>query len=120
LVPLLSGKDGYWSTLDWNRALSKGQEAVDLPFSGQYDFVDTTYVFPITHMVAPKDNVVACTECHTGKDGRLANLEGFYMPGRDGLKWLDIMGLMAVLGALAGVFLHGFGRLLTRNGNGKK
>ena len=120
LVPLLSGKDGYWSTLDWNRALSKGQEAVDLPFSGQFDFVDTTYVFPITHMVAPKDNVVACTECHTGKDSRLANLEGFYMPGRDGLKWLDIMGLMAVLGALAGVFLHGFGRLLTRNGNGKK
>ena len=119
LVPLLSGKDGYWSTLDWNRALSKGHEAVDIPFSGEFDFVDTTYVFPITHMVAPKENVVACTECHINQDSRLAGLGGFYMPGRDSAKWLDIMGWMAVLGALAGVVLHGFGRVFT-NGKGKK
>jgi hypothetical protein len=69
--------------------------------------------------VAPKDNAVACIECHTDKDSRLAKLKGFYMPGRDRAKWLDILGWMAVLGALAGVFLHGFGRLLTK-GNGKK
>ncbi len=119
LVPLLSGKDGYWSTLDWNRALSKGHEAVDIPFSGEFDFVDTTYVFPITHMVAPKENVVACTECHINQDSRLAGLGGFYMPGRDSVKWLDIMGWMAVLGAFAGVVLHGFGRVFT-NGKGKK
>ena len=119
LLPLLGGKDGYWGTLDWDRALSKGQEAVGIPFSGEFDFVESTYVYPITHMVAPKDNVVACIECHTGKDSRLANLEGFYMPGRDAAKWLDIMGWIAVLGALAGVFLHGFGRMLTK-GNGKK
>ena len=119
LVPLLSGKDGYWKTLDWNRALSKGQEAVDIPFSGEFDFVDTTYVFPITHMVAPKENVVACTECHNNQDSRLASLGGFYMPGRDSAKWLDIMGWLAVLGALGGVVLHGFGRVFT-NGKGKK
>ena len=119
LVPLLGGKDGYWGTLDWDRALSKGQEAVGIPFSGEFDFVKSTYVYPITHMVAPKDNVVACTECHTGKDSRLAKLEGFYMPGRDRAKWLDYLGWMAVLGAFVGVFLHGFGRLLAR-GNGKK
>jgi hypothetical protein len=41
------------------------------------------------------------------------------MPGRDGAKWLDTLGWMAVLSALAGVVLHGFGRLLTK-GNGKK
>ncbi len=35
LVPLLSGKDGYWTTLDWNRALGKGQESVGLHFSGR-------------------------------------------------------------------------------------
>ena len=119
LVPLLGGKDGYWGSLDWDRALGKGQEAVGIPFSGEFDFVDSTYVYPITHMVAPKDNVVACTECHSGKDSRLANLEGFYMPGRDRVKWLDYLGWMAVLGAFVGVFLHGFGRLLAR-GNGKK
>jgi len=119
LVPLLSGKDGYWKNLDWNRALRKGQEAVDIPFSGEFDFVETTYVFPITHMVAPKDKAVACTECHTSQDSRLANLKGFYMPGRDRVKWLDIMGWMAVLSALAGVVLHGIGRFFS-NGNGKK
>jgi hypothetical protein len=116
---LLSGKDGYWKTLDWNRALSKGQEALDIPYSGEFGFVETTYVFPITHMVAPKDNVLACTECHTAKDSRLANLGGFYMPARDSVKWLDLMGWMAVLSALAGVVLHGFGRFFT-NGNSKK
>jgi hypothetical protein len=70
-------------------------------------------------MVAPRENVVACTECHSPENSRLANLGGFYMPGRDRAKWLDILGWMAVLGALAGVVLHGFGRLFTR-GNGKK
>ena len=119
LVPLLSGNDGYWQTLDWDRALGKGQEAVGIPFSGEFDFVETTYVFPITHMVAPRDNVVACTECHTNEGGRLENLKGFYMPGRDNFRWLDLFGWMAVLGGLAGVVLHGFGRLFT-NGNGKK
>ena len=117
LVPLLSGKDGYWTTLDWNRALSKGQESVDLPYSGEFDFVDTTYVFPITHMVAPKDNVVTCTECHTQENSRLSDLKGFYMPGRDRAKWLDFLGWMTVFGSLAVVIIHGIGRFFT---NGRK
>jgi octaheme c-type cytochrome (tetrathionate reductase family) len=117
LVPLLSGKDGYWTALDWNRSLSAGQEAVGLPFSGEFDFVDTTFVYPTTHMVAPKENVVGCTECHTADNSRLANLGGFYMPGRDSVKWLDLMGWAAVLGALASVMLHGIGRFFT---NGRK
>jgi octaheme c-type cytochrome (tetrathionate reductase family) len=119
LVPLLSGKDGYWTTLDWNRALGKGQESLELPFSGGFDFVDTTYVFPITHMVAPKENTLACTECHSRRDSRLANLSGFYMPGRDRGDWLDVMGWIAVLGALAGVVLHGAGRIFANGKNGK-
>ena len=77
LAPLLSGKDGYWSTFDWQRALTKGMASFDLPFSGQFDYVETSYVFPTTHMVAPKENVVGCIECHTKGDGRLANLAGF-------------------------------------------
>ncbi len=117
LVPLLSGEDGYWTHLDWNRALRKGQEAAALPFSGEFDFVETTYVFPITHMVAPKERAVACTECHTQKDGRLADLKGFYMPGRDQAEWLDIFGWLTVCGALAGVLLHATGRFFA---NGRK
>jgi hypothetical protein len=119
LVPLLSGKDGYWTTLDWNRALGKGQESAGLPFSGRFDFVETSYVFPITHMVAPKEKTLACTECHNGQDSRLANLGGFYMPGRDRGQWLDILGWITVLGSLAGVVLHGVGRFFANGKNGK-
>jgi len=119
LVPLLSGKDGYWTTLDWNQSLTKGQEALGLPFSGRFDFVQTTYVFPITHMVAPKEKALACTECHSRQGSRLANLGGFYMPGRDRNKWLDIFSWIAVLGVLAGVVLRGAGRLLANGKNGK-
>ena len=117
LAPLLSGNDGYWKTLDWDRALTTGQKALDLPFSGKFDFVETTYVFPTTHMVAPKDNVVSCRECHTDRDGRLAKLAGFYMPGRDKSNLLDTLGWIVVLGSLLGVVLHGLGRIFS---NGRK
>jgi hypothetical protein len=81
--------------------------------------VDTTYVFPITHMVAPKEKALACSECHSRQGSRLANLSGFYMPGRDQGKWLDTFGWIAVLGALAGVVLHGVGRFFANGKNGK-
>ncbi len=119
LAPLLSGPNGYWKTLDWNRAISKGQEALGLPFSGEFDFVETTYVFPTTHMVAPKDHVVNCSECHVRKEGRIANLTGFYMPGRNYNRWINTLGWVAVLGALLGISIHGMGRVFT-NGNRKK
>lgn len=117
LAPMLSGKYGYFGTLDWEEALTKGQAAFDLPYSGQFDFVETAYVFPTTHMVAPKENVVDCIECHVSGDGRLANIEGVYMPGRDGAGLIDPLGWILVFGALIGVLLHGLGRLFT---NGKE
>ncbi len=119
LAPLLSGPNGYWKTLDWIDGIQRGQDALGLDFSGEFDFVETTYVFPTTHMVAPKDNVVSCGECHVRKDGRIANLSGFYMPGRDYNRWVNTIGWVAVLGALFGVTLHGLGRFFVR-GNGRK
>lgn len=119
LPPLLSGPNGYWQTLDWKKALSKGSEALGLPFSGEFDFVETTYVFPTTHMVAPKENVVACTECHVGINSRLAGIYGFYMPARDNAGVIDTFGWLLTIGSLAGVCLHGLGRIFA-NGNGKK
>lgn len=118
LTPLLSGPNGYWAHLDWQKGLSLGSEALGLPFSGEFDFVKTTYVYPTTHMVAPKENVVGCTECHVRKDSRVANLAGFYMPGRDHWGVLDALGWVMVLGALIGVIFHGLGRIFTR-GNGR-
>ncbi len=117
LAPLLSGDDGYWTTLDWDEALNKGMDYMDMPFSGQFDFVETTYVFPTTHMVAPKDTVVNCTECHQTENSRLANLTGFYMPGRDRFKPVDILGWAMVAGSFLGVMLHALGRFIA---NGRK
>ena len=117
LTPMLSGPDGYWKTLDWNHALTVGSKALNIPFSGEFDFVDTTYVFPITHMVAPRENVVACNECHIRRDSRLANLAGFYMPGRDKFQLLDSFGWILALGLLVGVSIHGLTRMFT---NGRK
>jgi hypothetical protein len=87
-----------------------------VPFSGEMDFVETTYVFPITHMVAPKEKALQCRECHS-KNGRLKNLTGFYMPGRDVSKPVQVIGRIVVLGSLVGVSIHGFGRYFAR---GKK
>ena len=119
LMPLLSGKQGYWNTLDWNEALTVGQASMELPFSGEFHFVETTYVFPITHMVAPKDHSLSCSECHSKSDSRLANLKGFYMPGRDGSKIVNYAGWGIVLASLLGVLMHALGRIFS-NGNGRK
>jgi octaheme c-type cytochrome (tetrathionate reductase family) len=119
LAPLLSGEHGYWTTFDWQDALTRGMAAMEVPYSGEFDFVSTTYVFPTTHMVAPKDHVVACNQCHTLETGRMSDITGVYMPGRDRVGLLDTLGWVAVIGALLGVCLHGLGRIFT-NGNGRK
>ncbi len=120
LAPLLSTPKGYWTTFDMNDAIARGQEALGVPYSGRYDFVRTTYVFPTTHMVAPKENAVACTECHDRTQSRLAGLGGFYMPGRDYNHWINTIGWIMALGALIGVVLHGLGRIFSgANGSGK-
>ena len=119
LTPLLSGPHGYWTTFDWQDAFKRGSAYLNLPYSGKFGFVETTYVFPITHMVAPRENTVKCIECHNRKNSRLSKLKGFYMPGRDNFEGVDFMGWILVLGALAGVGLHGLGRFISRK-NGKK
>jgi hypothetical protein len=74
--------------------------------------------YPITHMVAPKENVVACNECHTcngqphGEPGRL-----LHAPRRDKFQLLDSLGWILVLGHLLGVGIHGLTRMFT---NGRK
>lgn len=114
VIPKLFGPKGsgaYWADFDWPRAIELGQAYNDLSYSGEFDFVDTEYVFPITHMVAPKEDTVACAECHR-KNGRLENLTGFYMPGRDSIRLLDLGGWAMVGAAALGVLLHGIGRFV--------
>jgi hypothetical protein len=64
-------------------------------------------------MVAPKDNVLSCTECHSKKESRLANLVGFYMPARDGAGIIDTLGWLLILGSFVGVVIHGLARIFT-------
>lgn len=100
----------FWTNFDWAKSIAAGMKAADLKYSGSFDFVDTYMYWPITHMVSPASEALECSSCHA-KDGRLANVAGFYMPGRDNFRWLDIFGLLAVAGALAGVIGHGLLRI---------
>ncbi|HKJ98480.1 MAG TPA: tetrathionate reductase family octaheme c-type cytochrome [Desulfotignum sp.] len=116
VAPLLSGPKGFWTTFDMDEAITLGNQTLDVPYSGEFDYVETTYAFPITHMVAPATRSLECSACHIRENSRLAGISGVYLPGKDKSDFVDTIGLIAVLGALAGVMLHGLGRFFTRNG----
>lgn len=118
LVPHTATPDdtAFWFNFDWTKALQAGATATGQPYSGQHDFVKTEMLWPITHMVAPARDAVACAACHTSAShSRLGNLRGVYLPARDHHRWVDILGWLAVAGALAGVLVHSMARLLTRH-----
>ncbi len=64
------GDDGFWTTADWERSIKIGMEASGLPYSGEYDFAQTTMHWRIDHMVAPANEALGCLDCH-GDDGRM-------------------------------------------------
>ncbi len=72
-IPHLFGQDeaAYWKTFDWNAAITSGMEYAGLPYSGNFGFVDSQMYWPITHMVAPASQALACQDCHTGEGSRL-------------------------------------------------
>lgn len=105
------GSGAYWGDWNWDIAITKGMETAGLPYSGKYGFVKTSMLWPITHMVAPKEQALACTECHSRK-GRLANVAGFYLIGRDRGTGVDFLGLGVILLTLAGVGIHGVMRYI--------
>ena len=96
----------FWDNYKWEAALKAGAEAAGRPFGGKFDFVKTEMTWPITHMVAPKADALTCAQCHS-KSGRLQNVAGIYMPGRDSNHILDFIGWLAALAALIGVVVHG-------------
>ncbi|MFZ5515542.1 MAG: tetrathionate reductase family octaheme c-type cytochrome [Candidatus Zhuqueibacterota bacterium] len=64
IIPKLFGEKGYWKDWDWNVAAREGMTAVNLAYSGQFDFVETEMYIPIHHMVAPKEQSLKCYNCH--------------------------------------------------------
>ncbi|KOH45723.1 cytochrome C [Sunxiuqinia dokdonensis] len=106
------GDSAFWKDFDWEKASIAGMHEVGLPFSGNYGFVETEMYWPVNHMVAPKEQALSCVECHS-PDGRLAGLEGFYMPGRDRNKTLDTAGTWLIVLALLAVVGHGLTRIIS-------
>lgn len=105
----------FWTNFDYPKAIAYGMAYAGLPWSGTLDFIETRMYWPITHMVAPKEQALRCGACHTtDPGGRMATLSGFYLPGRDHALLLDILGYLMLGGSLVGVFLHGAVRILLR------
>ncbi len=102
---MTSGVGGFWTHFDFAKGIEQGQEAVGMPYSGKYDFVETEMFWPINHMVAPVDEAVTCDECHT-RNGRLEALKDFYMPGRDTFDLVTIIGGVLIVLSLIGVIIH--------------
>ena len=110
IVPKIFGEAGsgaYFSDRDWQKAATAGMKAAGLEFSGEIGWVDTEMVLPINHMVGGKKSALKCEDCHS-RDGRLAGIQAGWVPGRDRVLFLDILGILMVLGALGGVLFHGF------------
>ena len=74
LVPHLfpTSKDdptAYWKTLDWQTAFAVGMKAAGLKYSGEYKWVRTNMYWGIHHEVTPKENALACVQCHESLQG---------------------------------------------------
>lgn len=95
----------FWTNLDWGKALEAGMAKSDVPYSGSYGFIDTEMWWPTTHMVSPAAEALSCDSCHA-KEGRLASLSGFYLPGRDQFAGTDRIGMILLALSLAGILLH--------------
>ena len=115
IIPHVYGKDNtaYGVGLDWDLAAKKGMKEAGLPYSGKYSFIETEMYWPLNHMVSPIEDALKCIDCHS-QDGRLANLDGFYMPGRDQSNMLDLLGIGLIFAAIGGVFIHGGIRFMKR------
>ena len=108
----------YWSNFNWDKAMQFGMKEIGAEFSGKYAFVSTEMSWPITHMVAPKNDALTCDQCHR-QNGRLKDIKGIYMPGRgDQAKWLDLAGWSFAGLAFLGVVAHGAGRIYTSKRKG--
>jgi octaheme c-type cytochrome (tetrathionate reductase family) len=70
MVPQTVGEGGYWADFDWDQALRLGAEATGLPYSGSFDWANTTMYWPLSHMVRSAEGALQCRDCHSAS-GRL-------------------------------------------------
>ena len=108
------GEGAYWLDFDWDEASRIGMELAGMPYSGAYGFIETEMYWPLNHQVSSADKALKCIDCHTRNNGRLAGLTDFYLPGRDRNEMLDNLGVITIILALAGVFIHTILRRILR------
>ncbi len=114
--PKLIGKSGsgaYWADFNWDSSAYYGMKYLGLNYSGQHAFINTRTYWTLNHEVAPANEALTCEECHS-KDGRLKNMQGFYLPGRDKNKAIEIIGIIMIIGAIIGVAVHGAMRIFSK------
>jgi hypothetical protein len=56
--------DGYWVDFDWSKAIASGMQQVNLPFSGQFGFVETRMYSAVHHEVPAAKQALGCADCH--------------------------------------------------------
>ena len=88
LIPKTYGEDGFWGMTNrqeheiqerWHLSFVRGAQIHGLPYSGaengeySWGWVETEMFWPQTHMVAPADQALQCSDCHgeSGKGGRM-------------------------------------------------
>ena len=108
------GSGAFWADFDWQLAIQNGMNAVDMPYSGEYDFIETVSHWPLAHMVSPADQALSCEQCHVNEGGVLDNLTGFYLPGRDRNKLIEIFGVLFIILSIVGVAVHSTMRIINR------
>jgi octaheme c-type cytochrome (tetrathionate reductase family) len=86
LQPKTVGEGGYWTEFDWDQAARLGSEAAGIPYSGEYGWAETEMYWPLAHMVAPKENALQCSDCHSEEGNGRMDWEALGYYG-DPLRW---------------------------------
>lgn len=103
-----------WTNFNWDKSIAAAMAYMNEPYSGQYDFVDTQMFWPITHMVAPKEDALACDACHI-KNGRLEALKtSVYMPAAQ-VSTASLVGVLLLGATLFSILGHVVLRLLGKS-----
>ena len=74
LIPHLFPRDkndktAYWKHLDWQKSFTDGMQAANLPYSGEYIWVETWMYWRLHHEVMPAEMALSCTQCHQSLQG---------------------------------------------------
>jgi hypothetical protein len=74
LVPHLFPRDkddttAYWKNYDWQKAITDGMEAAGMPYSGDYEWVETWMFWGVDHEVMPAEMALSCVQCHDSLAG---------------------------------------------------